>query len=86
MKEESIEQPTQKTLDEDTIRELVSIRAHELFLGRGGEHGRDLDDWLQAEQDVVASLSETGALKAQEAITAEIPETTLKSEAAPRKR
>ncbi len=86
MKEETLEQSAQPTLDEDTIRELVSIRAYELFLNRGCEHGRDLDDWLRAEQDVLASLPETETIKSQEAIMARTPEATLKSEAAPRKR
>lgn len=30
---------------EDEIR----ARAYEIFLGRGGQPGHDLDDWLQAE-------------------------------------
>jgi hypothetical protein len=37
--------------------ELISQRAYELYLIRGGEHGRDFEDWLQAEQDVLSSLS-----------------------------
>ena len=28
----------------------VARRAYELFLARGGEHGRDMDDWLEAER------------------------------------
>jgi len=30
----------------------IAERAHELFQARGGDHGRDLDDWLQAEQEL----------------------------------
>jgi len=30
----------------------IAARAHELFESRGGENGRDLDDWLQAEQEL----------------------------------
>ena len=30
--------------------EDVARRAYELFLARGGEHGRDMDDWLEAER------------------------------------
>ncbi len=29
--------------------ERIRLRAYELFQKRGGEHGRALDDWLQAE-------------------------------------
>jgi DUF2934 family protein len=30
----------------------VSRRAYDLFLARGGEHGRDLEDWTQAEREL----------------------------------
>jgi hypothetical protein len=36
----------------------ISRRAYELFLERGGEHGRDLEDWLQAEHELSASSLE----------------------------
>ena len=32
--------------------EDVAHRAYELFLSRGGQHGRDLDDWLEAERQL----------------------------------
>jgi len=31
----------------------VRNRAHELFLARGGIHGYDVDDWLQAERELL---------------------------------
>jgi hypothetical protein len=31
--------------------EKIRLRAYELFQKRGGEHGRALDDWLQAEAE-----------------------------------
>ncbi len=33
--------------------EEIRRRAYEIYIGRGGLHGRDLDDWLQAEQELV---------------------------------
>jgi hypothetical protein len=30
----------------------IATRAYELFLQRGGEHGRDFDDWLAAEREL----------------------------------
>lgn len=30
----------------------MAIRAYELYQLRGGEHGHDLDDWLQAEREL----------------------------------
>jgi hypothetical protein len=32
--------------------EAIRQRAHEIFLARGGSPGRELDDWLQAEQEL----------------------------------
>ena len=32
--------------------EQVARRAYELFLARGGEHGHDVEDWLQAEREL----------------------------------
>lgn len=40
-----------KVASEDAIRR----RAYELYLARNGEHGHDLDDWLQAEKELATS-------------------------------
>ena len=37
----------------DPVTEMIAARAYELFLARGGEHGHDLDDWLQAERELL---------------------------------
>ncbi len=34
----------------------VARKAYELFDQRGGEHGHDVDDWLEAERLVVEEL------------------------------
>ena len=35
--------------DEQPSREKIAQVAYELYLKRGGEHGRDWEDWFQAE-------------------------------------
>jgi hypothetical protein len=30
----------------------VARRAYALYVGRGGDHGHDLDDWLRAEREL----------------------------------
>jgi len=35
------------------LTEAIARRAYELFLDRGGEHGHDVDDWLQAEHELI---------------------------------
>jgi DUF2934 family protein len=37
-----------------SLEEEMRVRAYEIFEQRGGEPGRELDDWLQAETEVLA--------------------------------
>ena len=39
-------------------RDVVAQRAYELYLQRGGEHGRDMDDWFNAECELRMLSSE----------------------------
>jgi hypothetical protein len=32
--------------------EQIARRAHELYVKRGGEHGRDVEDWVRAEKEL----------------------------------
>jgi hypothetical protein len=43
------------------LLEQIRVRAYELFEQRGGEQGRDLDDWLQAEAEVTQKRAKTKA-------------------------
>ena len=40
-----------------TTSNEVPRRAYELYCERGGEHGHDLDHWLQAESEVRGAVS-----------------------------
>ena len=33
--------------------EQIAARAYEIYLARGSEHGRDQDDWFQAERELM---------------------------------
>ena len=37
------------------VEERIRLRAHEIYLQRGGEDGSELDDWLEAEQEILGS-------------------------------
>ena len=37
----------------------IRIRAYEIYLDRGGDHGLDEQDWLQAESELIAELNPT---------------------------
>jgi Protein of unknown function (DUF2934) len=32
--------------------EEIARRAHELYLQRGGEHGKDVEDWVRAKKEL----------------------------------
>ena len=34
----------------------IAQRAHEIYDARGGQDGKDLDDWLQAEREIDAEI------------------------------
>lgn len=41
----------------EQIRAWIEERAHEIFLERGCHEGHELDDWLQAEREVMQEIS-----------------------------
>ncbi len=50
----------------EPLKDEVACRAHELYLRRGGEHGKDVEDWLKAEKELRAKPVGTGT-RAKEA-------------------
>jgi hypothetical protein len=44
-------------VDKGHMFELICQRAYDLYEQRGGAHGNDIDDWLQAEAEVRASIA-----------------------------
>ena len=34
------------------LTEEIARRAYEIYLARGGQHGHDVEDWLQAEHEL----------------------------------
>jgi hypothetical protein len=54
--------------NKEVSKEAIALRAHELYVQRGGEPGRDVEDWVKAENDlnsqVVAGPVETKAARA----------------------
>jgi hypothetical protein len=39
----------------DSTYEDVARRAYDLFVSRGGQHGRDVEDWLEAERELTSA-------------------------------
>jgi hypothetical protein len=48
----------QERLTEGEIRSKIALRAYEIYQDRGGQHGRDMDDWLEAESELVGEAEE----------------------------
>ena len=40
------------------LEERIRLRAHELYIDRGNESGSEMDDWLQAEEELAAAEEE----------------------------
>lgn len=45
-------QSNTQTAKNTVTAQQVAQRAFEIFLARGGQHGRDVEDWLQAEREL----------------------------------
>ncbi len=52
----AISRATQSAPNEDAIQERIAARAYELYLQRGQVQGHNMDDWLEAERQVVTRL------------------------------
>jgi hypothetical protein len=42
--------------DPQSLQQKIAACAYELFLKRGQAHGHDLEDWLEAEREVLAEF------------------------------
>jgi hypothetical protein len=43
---------------DSALADKIRRRAYDIYLDRGSEDGRDLEDWLQAERELTADKSE----------------------------
>jgi len=51
MEASSGEERTAGAVGNSSLDEEIRCRAYQLYVERGEEHGRDLDDWLQAKRE-----------------------------------
>ena len=52
-------QKPQVQRDSLPLEERIRQRAHEIYLERGGQDGSDMEDWLQAEQEILGQEKAT---------------------------
>ena len=74
-----MEQGKRNLLTDYEFREKVALRAYEIYEDRGGQHGRDISDWLQAETDLLAEAAQQqkgspGRIQPSGAKSAEAPQ------------
>lgn len=58
MQSESREQLRELLLSDEALRASISLRAYEIYEQRGCEPGCELEDWLQAENEMLSPLIE----------------------------
>jgi hypothetical protein len=46
---------------DDELRDLISLRAYQLYLERGATDGEATSDWLRAESEIKAAMREVSA-------------------------
>jgi hypothetical protein len=46
------------------LAEEIRVRAYELYLARGGAPGSEMDDWCDAEREILARRTRTGSANA----------------------
>ena len=39
--------------EDHPTREEIELRAYEIYIERGGDRGQEMEDWLQAERELV---------------------------------
>ncbi|HVG22187.1 MAG TPA: DUF2934 domain-containing protein [Blastocatellia bacterium] len=66
MSRESTEELRQRLLRDERVRELISRRAYEIYVMRGGKPGGESHDWFQAESEILSILIEEESRRADE--------------------
>jgi Protein of unknown function (DUF2934) len=52
---------SQAAVRRSPVTEEIELRAYHIYLGRGATDGHDLDDWVQAERQVLEELKKNKA-------------------------
>ena len=55
--EKSSSESQPQTASEAPTREEIELRAYQIYAERDGAHGQDVEDWLQAERELVEKYS-----------------------------
>ena len=50
------------TAEAHPTQEEIELRAYQIYFERGGAHGHDVDDWLEAERELYEKYANTGRM------------------------
>jgi hypothetical protein len=56
MRSERQERFRERLLSDDEVRAAISLRAYDLYQRRGAEPGHEIEDWVQAENEILEAL------------------------------
>lgn len=56
MTNESLDRVRERLLGDEQVQQMIRARAYEIYRLRGGQPGREAQDWLRAEREVLAFL------------------------------
>jgi len=59
IKESSPAVSDSKTAEGRPRREEIEVRAFQIYVDRGGAHGQDMEDWMQAERELLEKYGKT---------------------------
>ena len=48
-------------LERQEAKDRIARRAYEIYVQRGGENGKDVEDWLRAEQEISGKSADAPA-------------------------
>jgi hypothetical protein len=43
---------------QEALRDGIARRAYEIYVQRGGENGKDVEDWLRAEKEISGEVAD----------------------------
>ena len=66
MTKESLDRVRERLFGDEQVRQMIRARAYEIYELRGGQPGREAQDWLRAEREVLAFLIARESSRAEE--------------------
>lgn len=73
----SLDKLREQLLGDEQVQQMIRARAYEIYELRGGQPGREAQDWLRAEREVLAFLIAGESTRAEERESRSSPAETV---------